>query len=101
VSFKRGRNRRVNRHDPRRVWKRLPHTLKTFDPFYYAAGPGNGGAADGLREYLRQLQEFLDHEFGTDPNAPAAADVMAVGGLSVAGWYAQMLRRAPAVLPPI
>jgi hypothetical protein len=101
MTYRRQQRRRIDRYDPKHVWKKLPHTLKTFDSFYYVSGPGNSGAAEGLSDYLNELADFLRIEFGADPNAPEPADVMAVGGLTVNKWYDRMLRRAPAVWPPI
>ena len=88
MSFKRGK-KKVDRYDLHRVWKKLPHTLKSFDLYFVAPE----GMPDGLRQYHRDLSAWLEREFGRDPHAPNVADVMKIGGLTADGWYREMLRR--------
>ena len=88
MSFKRG-VKKVDRYDLHRVWKKLPHTMKTFD--LYLTAPD--GMPNGLRQYWRDLDAWLAREFGSDPRRPDPVAVMAVGGLTADGWYREMLRR--------
>jgi hypothetical protein len=84
----------VNRYDAKQVWAKLPHTLKSFDLYYFTSGPDiSEGTPEGLRQYLRDLSDWLDGEFGGDPATPSVQDVMAAGGLSVDLWFREVFRR--------
>jgi hypothetical protein len=89
MTYRRNQRRRVNPYDVRRVFKKLPHTLKSFELYFLAPN----GTPDGLRQYVRDLNAWLDREFGNDPHRPDPLAVMAVGGLTADGWYREMLRR--------
>ena len=97
MSYKRGGGgRRVDRYDPKVVWKKLPHPFKTFDGWYYTSGRNGEGSAAGLRDWCEGVGEWLREEFGpNDPKAPSAVQVGAVGGLTFAAWYEHMLRSFP------
>jgi hypothetical protein len=101
MSFKREGGSRVDPYDCKRLFKKLPHTLKTFDLWFYTSAKNNEGEAAGLREYHLAVGRWLREQFGNDPQAPSSIEVAAAGGLTYEVWYRHMLTRGDRHLMPV
>lgn len=102
MSYRKKHGRRIEVDSPERVFKLLPDDCRSFDAWLYSSDPDRDGvamgAATGLRDYYRAVQEWLNTYFEDRPGEVLPAQrVAAAGGLTAAEWYRLMFARGPRI----
>lgn len=72
--------------DPRVLAKKVPMSLRTFEDWFYS----DGGAATGLKDYLEDMNLWLECELGEVPDG-LALEVMKLSAGDASSWYRGMM----------